>query len=184
MGRGVWPVFVLAEMHQDVGVSFSIGDRVVWPVRLRSGDETGCPLAALKPVNVQLVADGSRPPRLGWSPGQGCLAITADLSAQWAGPEPPGSALTLAVLLEVDVWQRPPTTIGGTVTRIRMVSSPSQLDVRGVWRPSGIWALTDIDTATRRFAREHADPGAPHEIGVLVDLEVALPTASTGPPPL
>jgi hypothetical protein len=168
-------VFLLAEMHQDEGLPFSIGDRATWPVRLRNGGETGCPPAELKVVEARLIADASPVAR----PGR--VAITPELSASWSGPEPVGSTLVLPAFLEVDIWQRPPTTMIGTVTRIRVVTSASQLDARGIWVPSGTWRLTDTRTATTRFARDYADPSAPHEIGVLVDLDIALPNAGGKP---
>lgn len=48
-----------------------------------------------------------------------------------------------------------------------------RLDARGIWVPWGMWTLTDAPTTPTHFARADADPGAPHDIGVLVDLDIA-----------
>jgi hypothetical protein len=161
----VWPVFVLAEMHLDEGSPFSVGEIASWPVELRDGLDTGCPRNELRDVSATLKASDA-------SSVAGSLAVMPGLSVWWRGPQPPGCTLTMSALLVVDISQPPPTTINGTVRRIRIASSPSRLNDRGVWMPTGQWTLADTQTASKRFRRDYENPGADREIGLLVDLDV------------
>lgn len=161
----VWPVFVLAEMHQDGGSPFSVGEVASWPVELCDGLDTGCPRHELREVVATLEASEA-------SCVAGSLAVMPGLSVWWGGPQPPGCTLIMSALLAVDIWQPPPTTINGTVRRIRIASSPSRRNDRGVWVPTGHWTLADTQTASKRFLRDYENPGADREIGLLVDLDV------------
>jgi len=160
-------------MNQDHGNQFAVGDVIAWEVLLVDGEQQDWPTERLVDSTARII------PRPAWAV-RGALADTGAVRVCWCGPEPVGSVLVLKAGLVADFWNPPiPTTILATIHRIEVVRQKAALSLSGVWMPTGTWSLTPVErTPPLRGVNTH-DPGAEHDVGLLLTVEISSSTTRT-----
>ncbi len=96
----IWPVYVLREMHEDMGRLFALDDVVSWDVILIDGGAAGWPSDVLIDARVHIEQRPSFALR-------GRLARTHDLALCWRGEDPVGSEFQIQAAMVADTWNPP-----------------------------------------------------------------------------
>ena len=161
----IWPVYVLREMHEDMGRLFALDDVVSWDVILIDGGAAGWPSDVLIDARVHIEQRPSI--RAPWAPRE-----DARPGSLLARRGPGRFRVPIQAAMVADTWNPPfRSAVTGVVRRIEVVSRDTAQDEDGVWNPTGPWVRRDIQQSPRHLA--HRDnPRGVREDGLLVALEL------------
>jgi len=154
-------VFIPWFQHQDSGSSFSVNEKVEWPVVLTEAEAWPTELTTRQWVQVSALAPTAH------------IAMAGAMRALWREPSPPRETIEIRGVLVVDYLKPPFIYSSGRAKRIAVISQRQRIRPDGAFEPTWEeWEARELDASVTTFRLRPSGSRHLSETGLFVTLAI------------